>query len=160
MNQDERYVGAILTTWKLTIERTSKTLDTFSDEDLQLEVSHGKNRVYYLLGHLVAVHDLMLPLLRIGDRLHPELDEEFLSKPDRTFPDRELKPAELRKAWTEVNTTLTAAMEKLTPEQWLERHGSVSEEDFAREPHRNRLSVLLSRTTHLAYHQGQIRLAK
>ena len=160
MTQDEKFVAAALTNWKVTLGRTNKTIESFSDDDLQLEVSHGKNRVYYLLGHLTAVHDLMLPLLRLGDRLHPELDDEFLANPDRTYPDREPKPAELRNAWTEVNKKLTAAIGTLTPDQWLERHASVSEEDFAKEPHRNRLSVLLSRTTHAAYHHGQIQLAK
>ena len=160
MNQNQQFVSTVLATWKLVIDRANKSFDASSDEDLQREIAPGKNRVYYLLGHLVAVHDLMLPLLRVGDRLHPELDDEFLANPDRTFPDRELKPAELRKAWTEVNTKLLAAIETLTPDQWLERHASVSEEDFAKEPHRNRLSVLLSRTTHVAYHHGQIRLVK
>jgi len=160
VNQDTKLVGAVLTAWKLIIDRTAKTFASFSDEDLQREVSPGKNRVYYLLGHLTVVHDLMLPLLRVGDRLHPELDDEFLAKPDRAYPDREPKPAELRKAWSKVNEKLTAALEALSPDQWLERHSAVSEEDFAREPHRNRLSVLLSRTTHAAYHHGQIQLAK
>jgi len=38
------------------------------------------------------------------------------------------------------------------------RHTAVSEEDFEREPHRNRFTVLLGRTTHLAYHLGQATL--
>ena len=50
-------------------------------------------------------------------------------------------------------------MEKLSPEEWLERHDSVSAEDFAKEPQRNRLAMLLSRTTHAAMHEGQMRLA-
>jgi hypothetical protein len=160
VNQNQQFVSNILANWKLVVDRANKSFDAFSDEDLQREIAPGKNRVYYLLGHLVAVHDLMFPLLRIGDRLHPELDEEFVANPDRTFPDREPSAAELRKAWTEVNTKLLTAMEELTPEQWLERHASVSEADFEKEPHRNRLSVFLSRTTHVAYHHGQIRLAK
>jgi hypothetical protein len=36
----------------------------------------------------------------------------------------------------------------------------VSEEDFEREPHRNRFTVLLGRTAHLAYHVGQATLAR
>ena len=39
------------------------------------------------------------------------------------------------------------------------KHTAVSDEDFAANPLRNRLSVLLSRTRHLAYHIGQIALA-
>src|SRR5580658_4244369 len=35
-----------------------------------------------------------------------------------------------------------------------------SEQDFEREPHRNRFGVLLGRTAHLAYHLGQAALAR
>jgi hypothetical protein len=31
--------------------------------------------VLYLVGHLIATHDRMFPLLDLGERLHPELDE-------------------------------------------------------------------------------------
>ena len=41
----------------------------------------------------------------------------------------------------------------------LEAHG-LSAEDFAKEPHRNKISVLLSRNSHLAFHHGQMVLAE
>jgi hypothetical protein len=41
----------------------------------------------------------------------------------------------------------------------LRRHNAVSEEDYAKDPTRNRLAVLLSRTNHMSYHLGQITLA-
>src|SRR5260370_25384482 len=41
----------------------------------------------------------------------------------------------------------------------LERHTAVSEEDFKREPHRNRFNVLIGRTAQLAYHFGQVKLS-
>ena len=37
---------------------------------------------------------------------------------------------------------------------------NATDEDFAKEPARNKLSVLLNRTNHLAYHLGQLRLLK
>jgi len=58
-----------------------------------------------------------------------------------------------------VNEKLIAAFEGLRPEEWLERHDSISPEDFVKEPLRNRLAVLLSRTNHTATHEGQMRLA-
>ncbi len=54
-----------------------------SDELLEREVSPGKNRVLYLLGHLAAVHDAMLPLLMIGERSFAHLDDAFLANPDK-----------------------------------------------------------------------------
>jgi DinB superfamily len=160
MSSEDLLVRTVLGAWKQSVAQVDKTLASLSDEDLQLEVAPGRNRIYYLLGHLAAVNDRLLPLLRFGDRLHPELDEAFIANPDRTFPMDPLEPSALRSAWSEVNGKLLAAFEQLRPEEWLERHDSVSPEDFAKEPLRNRLAVLLSRTQHTSLHEGQMRLAK
>ena len=151
------FAGTAVASWKQNLDRLDGIFAAVSDDDLQKEVAPGKNRLFYLLGHLVAVHDRMLPLLRLGARLHPELDEPFLIKADRTAPDT-ITPASLRAAWTEVNTALTSAIEALPAAAWLERHDAVSAEDFAKEPLRNRLAVLLSRSAHVQFHTGQIRL--
>ena len=111
--------------------------------------------MFYLLGHLTAVHDRLLPMLGFGERLHPELDEDFLTNPDRHSPDR-VSADELRRAWSEVNQQLMAAIVAFPPEEWLKKHGAVSEEDFAKEPLRNRLAVVQSRTIHAGFHGGQI----
>ncbi len=141
------------------IKRTTKMLDDMSDEQLAQEIAPAKNTGHYLLGHLIAVHDNMLPLMGLGESLYPELIEVFLKNPDKSGLE---KPsiAQLRQQWTEVHDVLLAKLESLTIEQLLERHTSVSEEDFAKEPHRNKLNVLLSRTSHLAYHVGQLALLK
>ena len=151
------FARTALASWKQNLDRLDGVFAAASDDQLQQEVAPGKNRLFYLLGHLVAVHDRMLPLLRLGARLHPELDEAFLTKADRTAPDT-ITPASLRAAWTEVNSALTSAMESLPAAAWLERHDAISAEDFDREPLRNRLSVLLSRGGHVQFHTGQIRL--
>jgi hypothetical protein len=88
------------------------------------------------------------------------IDNDFVTNPDRSHHGEEINAADLRKAWTEVNETLTRALEGWRPEEWLERHAAISEADFVKEPHRNRLAVLLSRTNHAAYHDGQARLAR
>ncbi len=143
--------------WTGAIATLDKQFASFTDDELQQEIAPGKNRVFYLLGHLTAVHDRMLPLLRLGDRLHPELDQPFLTNADRTSPDQ-ITAAALRAAWAAVNAKLNAAVVALPAEEWLTRHDAVSEEDFAKEPHRNRLSVLSSRTTHAGFHSGQLAL--
>ena len=61
---------------------------------------------------------------------------------------------------TQMFSNLTPAFAQLTADEWLERHASVSEEDFAKEPLRNRFAILLSRTNHLGFHLGQIVLTK
>ena len=101
----------------------------------------------------------MFPLLFVGDRLHPELDEPFLTDPDRKSPDS-ISPSALKQALKDVNDKLTEAFEKLQPEEWLQRHNAVSPEEFATQPLRNRLAVLVSRTNHVSFHLGQIILVK
>lgn len=160
MSSEDLLVRTVLGAWKQSVAQVDKALASLSDEDLQREIAPGRNRIYYLLGHLIAVNDRLFPLLRLGDRLHPELDNAFIANPDRTFPRDPLEPSALRSAWSEVNGELLAALEKLQPEEWLERHDSVSPEDFAKEPLRNRLAVLLSRAQHTVLHEGQMRLAK
>jgi hypothetical protein len=157
---DSGFAVGVLASWKQVLGQIDKGLAGWSDEALQTEVAPGRNRLYYLLGHLTAVHDRMLPLLRLGDRLYPGLDQQFLTEADRAFTGEGPTAEELRKAWTEVNGKLTAALAELSAAALLERHASITEEDFAKEPHRNRLAVLLSRTTHAAMHEGQMRLVK
>ena len=158
MIQSELLAKTALASWKINLGHLDKLLAGFSDDDLQKEIAPGKNRIYYLVGHLAAVHDRMFPLLRLGDRKHAELDDDFLTNPDRSRPDR-LSGAAVRQLYNDTNATLTRAMEALSAEQWLERHDAISPEDFAKEPLRNRLAVLLSRAAHVHFHTGQIRLA-
>jgi hypothetical protein len=153
------FVKMALHAWDVQISRTDKMIKSLTDEQLLQEVSPGRNRVVYLLGHLIAVNDGILKILGLGDRLYPHLDEAFLTNPDRSGkPTPSVK--ELREAWDRSNQTLTEAFKKLTPAEWFQKHASISEEDFAKEPHRNKLSVLLNRTSHVAYHLGQIVLIK
>jgi hypothetical protein len=158
MTTEELFTKTAIGSWTLASERLDKMFSSLSDEDLQTRVAPERNRVFYLLGHLTAVHDRLFPLLGLGERLHPELDDVFLTSPDGKAPDR-VSAAELRRAWSEVQERLTAAIVALPPEAWLQRHEAVSAEDFVKEPLRNRLAVLLSRTNHAAFHAGQIILA-
>lgn len=159
MTTEEMLSQTALHSWKLVIGRLNDAIAPLSDEQLQKQVAPGKNRLLYLVGHLTAVHDRMFPMLGLGERLHPELDDIYITSPDRTRPDP-VSAAELKQTWSEVNTKLTAAFEKLTPQQWLEKHTAVSDQDFAKDPTRNRLAVLMSRTSHAAFHTGQAALAR
>ena len=156
---DDPFVQTIVSSWKQIVNRLDQRFAPLDGEQLQKQVAPDKNRLFYLLGHLTVVHDRMLPLLGIGERLHPQLDEVYLSNPDRTFADP-LSAVDLKKAWSEVNNAITSAVEKFSVEDWLKKHAAVSEEDFAKEPTRNRLAVFLSRTNHASFHTGQAVLAK
>lgn len=157
--QNEIILKIVMDSFRNYIKRTSKMLEDLSDEEIAKEISPSKNTGYYLVGHLIAVNDNMLPLLGLGESLYTELVDVFIKNPDKS--DLE-KPTivTLRKQWSEVHSLLLSKLETLSLEQLLEKHTTVSDEDFAKEPHRNRLNVLLSRTSHLAYHVGQIALLK
>jgi len=101
--------------------------------------------------------DAMLPLLGLGERLHPEFDAAFVSNPDKSqaiIPSHE----QVREAWNAVNGELRKGFEEMSWSDWLQRHTAVSEEDFAKDTSRNRFAILLSRTNHLSYHLGQAAL--
>lgn len=154
---EQAFVTAALNTWNSNLKAIDAFFAGMSDDALDTEIAPGKNRIIYLLGHYASVHDRMIALLGIGERLHPELDALFLSAKDREVA---IPPAsEIRKAYADVNAALTSAMMKLSAADWLAKHTAVSDEDFAKEPHRNRFSVLLSRTNHIWYHYGQLLLA-
>jgi hypothetical protein len=158
MTPEQLMVRVAINNWKLFVSRADKTFSGLTADQFMQQVAPGRNRIIYLLGHLTAVHDAMLPLLGLGERLHPELDEIFLSKPDRAV--EQIPSAEqLKQYWTEVNSALLDKFESLPAHEWLQRHTAMSDEDYAKEPTRNRLSVLLSRTGHAAFHLGQIIIA-
>lgn len=159
MTQQQLVVKMALDAWNTYIARADKLFSSLSDEDLQKEIAPGRNSGVYLLGHLAAVHDAMLPLYGIGNTLRTGMDEIFIKNPDKSGL---VKPsiAELRTYWSEVNKKLAEHFEKYSVEQWLDKHTAVSDEDFQKEPHRNKLNVLLNRTNHLANHYGQLLLLK
>ena len=154
MSTDQRLVQAATRAWTSSVARAGEQFDRW-----QREVAPGKNRILYLYGHLIAIHDRMLPLLGLGERCCEALDTPFLTAPDDTagnYPDLD----ELRAAWTNVHAALETGMLALSPAAWSEAHTAVSSADFEQNPWRNRFNILLSRTSHLAYHMGQILLAR
>ena len=155
---EKLFVLGALNVWKMNIERADKLFFTLTPGQLTKEIAPGKNRLIYLWGHLTAVHDAMLPLLGFGSRLHPEFDIPFISNPDKKIPNMP-SAEEVKKSWNEVNGALHNGFEKLSTAEWLQKHTAVSEEDFAKDPLRNRFAILLGRTNHLSYHLGQAVLA-
>src|SRR5882672_8342664 len=159
MEAKQLIVKSVLDAWNSRIEAANKMFDSLSDEDLQKEVSPGRNRAIYLLGHLALVHDKMLPLLNFEPQHYAHLEDTFLNKPDKSVS--EIPSAkELRAIWKNVNSKLATHYSNLSADEWFQKHSSVSEEDFVKEPHRNRLNIIIGRTNHLQYHIGQVALIK
>ncbi len=159
METKQVMVKMILDRWNALTKNCDTILNAVTDEQLQKEIAPGKNRGIYLLGHLIAVHDDMLPLLSLGDKQYPDLYEPFLKSPDKSGA---VVPSakELRDIWSKQSEFLAQKFSSLQPDEWFEKHSSVSAEDFANEPHRNKLNILVTRTSHLSYHLGQLVLLK
>ena len=159
MNKEELFVKMALSAWETQIKRASELLESLSDQQLLNEIAPNKNRGIYLIGHLIAIHDAMNDILGLGKRAHAELDEAFVRNPDKSGFDMP-GVSVLKRYWNDVHQKLQNAFKQLAPEEWFKRHNSMTDEDFAKEPYRNKLSVLINRTNHVAYHIGQLRLLK
>jgi len=155
----ETIVKMVLDRWYGSIKNLDSIINSLSDENLQKEIAPGKNRGTYLLGHLIAVHDDMLILLDMGPKLYPELHEPFLKAADKAT-DQIPSASELRNFWIKQCEALKQKFDGLQPGEWFEKHTAVSSEDFTKEPHRNKLNIIITRTSHLQYHTGQLVLLK
>lgn len=157
--QQQLFIKMILDAWYTHVAQADELFSDLSEEQLLREIAPGRNRGIYLLGHLAAVHDRMLPVMGFGDQRYPHLYKLFVESPDRAeddFPAIE----DLRNCWKETNNVLAEHFSNLPFDEWFQRHNSVSEVDFASQPHRNKLNIVINRTNHLANHLGQLVLLK
>ena len=154
-SEKELLIKIVISNWELQNKRVDGLLLKLSDEQISSEVSPNRNSGIYLLGHLTAVNDGMITLLGLGEKLYPELENIFIKNPDKSGLE---KPslAQLKDYWQHVNSTLAAYFSNMQPDDWFAPHTAISAEDFANEPHRNKLNILLNRTNHEAYHLGQL----
>lgn len=159
MTTTEIAIKMVLDRWNGSITNFNKQLNDLTDEQLQNHIASNKNRGIYLLGHLIAVHDDMLILLDMGEKLYPQLSEPFIKEADNIATPMP-SISELRAMWTKQNEVLQEKFAKTKPEEWFEKHTAVSAEDFTNEPHRNKLNIIITRTSHLQYHTGQLVLLK
>jgi hypothetical protein len=159
MTAEGQLIDAALRAWKFNADRIDAFFQPLSEEQLDQEIAPGRNRLVYLVGHLAAVNDGIFPLLGLGPKRHPELEAAFLATPDRGVAELP-SGAALKTSLREINDALWSSFNRWAPAAWLEKHTAVSDEDFLKEPHRNRYSVLLSRNSHMAFHYGQAILAK
>src|SRR5258707_3617794 len=129
-------IDAALRGWKSNIERAGNLFGTLSPEQLEQQVTPGKNRLIYLWGHLTAVDDGLLPLLGIGERLHPELRTMFISKPDRSV-ELTMTGQSLKSAWDKINQKLCEGFAKFSPSELAWRYTAVSQVELKPERNRN-----------------------
>ena len=118
MTPDQTSIDAAISSWQQVVARVGALCLTLNEEQLLVEVAPGRNRVLYLWGHLTATHDAMFSVLRLGERLHPELDAIFIRQPDRSMPLP--TSADIAKSWDAIHTALLSRFTTLGPHEWSE----------------------------------------
>lgn len=151
----ELFVKMTISAWDTQNARLHKLVYSLSDAQLAAETAPGRNTGVYLFGHLIAVSDALFPIMGWGERLYPELETIFLKNPDKSG--LEQPSVETLKVYFEtINAKIEKHIHSMKVNDWFSRHTAVSAEDFAKEPHRNKLNILINRTNHTSYHLGQM----
>jgi len=147
-----------LAAWEQRVAQATKIFDSLSDWAMDAEIAPGRNKVVYVIGHLLAVHDRMIEAMELGERSHADLDHLFIDaqQPDAVYPDT----AWLKESWGKLHQFLNEKFNQMTIEDWMSKHIYVTAEEFATQPERNKLNLLISRTNHLSSHNGQLLLVK
>jgi hypothetical protein len=155
VTEKELVINMLIAAWDAQNKNFNEFLSKVTDEELAAETAPGRNTGTYLLGHLTAVNDNIIKLMDFGEKKYPELLEIFITSPDKSG--KEMPPVSaLREYYHTVTNELNNNIKKMTSNDWFSRHTAVSAEDFEKEPHRNKLNILISRTSHLSYHLGQL----
>lgn len=141
--------------WDMHTRRIQKIMDTISNENYTKAIVTGGNSPSWIMGHLADTDDRLLELFGIRQRMFPEL-EKIYHHERGTNQLNHLSKEELMVKWNAITAELDRVFKGMSEADWHARHMAVSEEDFKKEPYRNKLNVLLSRVTHKASHFGQI----
>lgn len=151
----ELFVKMVVSAWETYLTRTTKLINELTDDQLMQDTAPGRNSGKYLVGHLVAVSDHMQSLLEWEDMRYPQLQDIYIRNPDKSALEQPTLK-ELREYWSLTHDAATRHIAGMKPNDWFARHTAVSAQDFQKEPHRNKLNLLINRTNHLSYHYGQL----
>lgn len=157
--KEEIFSQMVLKNWEAQNKAMDEFVDSLTDEDFKKDVAPGKNSVQYLIGHMIAANESMVKIFGLGTPMFPEYEQIFIRTPDHSGQDFP-PPAVLKENYKKHREELKTLFERIKPEEWMTKHSLMTDADFEKEPTRNKMSVLLSRVHHLAYHLGQMKLAK
>ena len=151
----ELFVRMTISAWDTQNARLNKLVNSLTDAQMAAETSPGRNTGTYLFGHLIAVSDALFPIMGWGERLYPELETIFLKNPDKSGLEQPSVET-LKGYFAAVNANIENHIDAMSANDWFAKHTAVSADDFAKEPHRNKLNILINRTNHTSYHLGQM----
>ncbi|MDP9077705.1 MAG: DinB family protein [Bacteroidota bacterium] len=152
--QTSLVINQVINYWENSANAITTIYNKNEDEFYFRAVAPGRNRAIYILAHMIAINDTMLPLFGLGEKLYPELTP-FAHSAEHLVP-LVLDITELKVQWQALTLTLASNFRKMSSATWLDRHNSVTEENFLSDPSRNKLNVLIHRTGHQDHHKGQL----
>lgn len=141
--------------WDTYNRRMQKMLDALTIDHFNKAIVPGGNSPSWLMGHLADTDDALLELFGIRKRMFPQLAKIYHHERG-TNQTGHLSKEELNTQWKAIVAELDNTFKSMSESDWHNRHMAVTEEDFKKEPHRNKLNVMLSRVSHKASHLGQI----
>ncbi|TWV94727.1 DinB family protein [Chitinophaga pinensis] len=155
-NYTGQIISQVLRNWDNEVAHVNRMFNKYPDEIYMQQVAPGRNSAWYILGHLAATTDAMLPQSFAGELIYPDI-APFLYTSEKTLSVK-ANIQYLRRCWVDITNHFSKETRRFSSSEWMQRHALTSQEDFARDPGRNRLNLLMSRTAHLRYHLGQIAL--
>lgn len=141
--------------WTTYNMRMQKIIDSIGEQNFNSPVSPNGNSPSWLFGHLADTDDKLLELFGIRSRLYPELEKIYHHERGINQTGH-LSKQDLNAKWKAISAELDRAFKSWSESDWMSKHTAVTEDDFKKEPHRNRLNVMLSRVGHKASHLGQV----
>lgn len=132
-------------------------VDGVSQEESLIQPAGGGNCLNWVVGHLVAIYDLVLPMLGqepVGEK--GELKRYDRGSPPLRDPTEALELGELMTMWDEASRRFDAGLAGL-PTEVLDRPAPQSPSGNPDETVRTLLSTILF---HQAYHAGQAGLLR
>jgi uncharacterized damage-inducible protein DinB len=142
-----QYINAVL----------DRNLDGIGHEASVFQPSPAGNSINWIVGHLVASYDNLLPVLGADPVLGPEQKALYdRAAPPLTEPAKAMPFDDLRSAFATAHERVVAALESL-PEERLSEPSPISPGNNPEETVGSLLSVF---AFHQAYHAGQTGLAR
>lgn len=142
---ENSYENLIFSAWLQQNRKISNIINRLSDEDLNKDIAPGRNSGLYLLGHLIASNDLLMPLLGFGNKMFPEYEKIFLCTPDKCIA-KLPQASDLRAHWFALNDELRISFFNMKKDQ--AGFGPLLSND--------KFSMLLYVINHQCYHLGQL----
>ncbi len=138
------------------IEWVNIYINSLTDEEFEMELSPGKNRGVWILGHMITSDDEFSVFMGKGDLLFPYYPELFGQgsklQPLQSYPE----VSELRQQWNDVIEKNKNIYENLKDEELEQPHNNIVEgkEDFFK----TKARVIMAWHLHQMYHAGQLGL--